>query len=389
MTDLTSSSRAASTFLSRIFFEKLLIAAAIPIWLGIAVLLHWIDNPQEFYVIFLIIYSVLIILLFIARYVKTTPIISQVGFLIFVGVPLTVLLIYSVFIVFPSPSSVIPTNDHVFGLEAYLADFLRYVFIVLCLLLPGGLYYQFGGSRRDSLLDSFIVIIDRLGLFDHRKLFQSPAFVSTGVETVASKPGRAAYITESEFSRARRIHSYFERFEAIYGPLAVGFISEIVEKTKPSVKAEPIQRFSASTDIPLSIRQMAPVILLLGLSFVGWISILPPVHSAELAVFPYIFPTPTTIGFAFLGSYFFTLQYLVWRFIRKDLTSNAYVSMSLRMILSLIGVYVLGQLFDAGNIVSSTTVRNCIAFCVGAFPMIMWEMLSALAKNIWDEHCPL
>jgi hypothetical protein len=126
---------------------------------------------------------------------------------------------------------------------------------------------------------------------------------------------------------------------------------------------------------------MSPVILLLGLSFIGWITILPPLHSGDQQTFPYIISTASTVGFAFLGAYFFTLQFLVWRFIRKDLTSNAYVSMSLRMIMAVIGVYALEQITKAFGVELSPTALNSMAFGVGAFPMIVWEMLSGLAKR--------
>jgi hypothetical protein len=367
MTDITVRLRASEIFLSREFLEKLLLATAIPIWLGVLVWSAWI-NLNELYVIFLIVYTALLVLLFVVRYVKRTPVVSQVGFLMFFGVPTISLLIYAIFIAFPSPSFA-----H--------TDFVRSFFIILCLLLPSGLYYQFVGSRRDSLLNSFIVILDRLGLFDYRKLFSSSAFVPSAAETTTGRPGKASYISETEFSRARRVRSYFERFEAIYGPLPSGFITGIVESTKPSVKGGELQKVSLSTDIPLSIRHMSPVILLLGLSFIGWITILPPVRASDPAIFPYIASTPSSIGFAFLGAYFFTLQFLVWRFIRKDLSSNAYVSMSVRMILSVIGVYVLGEVLDSINMKPTPSILNSIAFCVGAFPMIVWQMLSGFAKR--------
>jgi hypothetical protein len=75
------------------------------------------------------------------------------------------------------------------------------------------------------LLNSFIVILDRLGLFDYRRLFSSPAFLSTAATIEQSPPGKSNVISETEFSRARRVRSYFERFEAIYGPLPENFIS--------------------------------------------------------------------------------------------------------------------------------------------------------------------
>jgi hypothetical protein len=126
---------------------------------------------------------------------------------------------------------------------------------------------------------------------------------------------------------------------------------------------------------------MSPVILLLGLSFIGWITILPPLHFGDEPNFPYIISTASTVGFAFLGAYFFTLQFLVWRFIRKDLTSNAYVSMSLRMILAVIGVYAVEQIIKAFGVNLNATELNSVAFAIGAFPMIVWEMLAGLAKR--------
>src|SRR5712675_569062 len=97
MTDITVRLRASEIFLSLEFLEKLLLATAIPIWLGLLVWSAWI-NLNELYVIFLVIYTALLVLLFVVRYVKRTPVVSQVGFLMFFGVPTISLLIYAIFI---------------------------------------------------------------------------------------------------------------------------------------------------------------------------------------------------------------------------------------------------------------------------------------------------
>jgi hypothetical protein len=372
MTDATTSrSSAFDVFSTRLFFEKLLLATAVPAWLGVAVWLAWIDLNQ-LYVIFVVIYTILVLLLFVSRYVRSyvssNPVVSQVGFLIFVGLPVFAFIMYAVFSTF---------NNFV------IVDFTRCLFIMLCLLLPSGLYYLFVGSRRDSLLNAFIVLIDRLGLFDYRRLFSSPAFVSSAPAPIQPpSTGKAVAITETEFSRGRRVRSYFERFEAIYGPLPQGFIKDIVDSTKPDVKTgDASSRVAPNYDVPLSVRHMSPVILLVGLSFIGWITILPPIQHDQSPLFPYINETPTAVGFAFLGAYFFTLQFLVWRFIRKDLSSNAYVSMSLRMVLAVIGVYALGEVLNAVNLQLPPTALNSLAFAVGAFPMIVWEMMTSFAKR--------
>ena len=372
MSDTSIGARPTKNILTKDFTEKILIISAIPIWLGIASYLKWI-GIADVSIILLIIYTGLVALLFTSSYVKRTPVVRQVGFLMFMGIPTVAMVVYSIICVFTSS----PSTDFI------MYDFVRCGFITLCLLLPGGLYYQFVGSRRDSLLNSFIVVIDRLGLFDYRRLFSSPAFVSAATTISPSPRGKSDVISETEFSRARRVRSYFERFEAVYGPLPLNFISNIVDSTKPEVKERGIQTASISTDVPLSIRHMSPVILLLGLSFIGWITILPPLQLYEHPHFPYIISTPTPTGFAFLGAYFFSLQFLAWRFIRKDLTSNAYVSMSLRMILAVIGVYTLEQVIDIFGVKpeDKLTQLNIMAFGVGAFPMILWEMLAGTAKR--------
>jgi hypothetical protein len=195
----------------------------VPLTFGLAAWRQWI-NPAQLYILFVVIYIGMASWIFVLRYVRDRPLVRQVGFMIFFGLPSLSMFIYALFIFLSDTRPFIK------------ADILRGGFIILCLILPGGLYFQFVGARRDSLLNGFIVALDRLGLFDYRKLFKSSAFVSDAAETAATKPGRAPYITETEFSRARRIRSYFERFEAIYGPLPDPTVPDLIEFTKPSVK---------------------------------------------------------------------------------------------------------------------------------------------------------
>jgi hypothetical protein len=55
--------------------------------------------------------------------------------------------------------------------------------------------------------------------------------------------------------------------------------------------------------------------------------------------------------------------------------------MSLRIVLSVIGVYVLMEILRATDKEIPPAVANSVAFCVGAFPMIVWGMLSTLMKK--------
>jgi hypothetical protein len=92
----------------------------------VAVYLSWIDITQ-FYLIFLLIYTLLVVLLFTLRYVKRTPVIGQVGFLMFMGVPMTALIIYAALYTFTSST---------LNKNFIVVDFVRCLFLTLCLLLP-------------------------------------------------------------------------------------------------------------------------------------------------------------------------------------------------------------------------------------------------------------
>jgi hypothetical protein len=374
MTDATERSSALLRRFSTLApYAWLLLAMAFPAWLGVAGWLSWVDRSQ-IYILSVAIYTIIVFLLSVAGYVGRagTSVTGLVGFLIFVVIPVILSVIYGIFSA--------PRNF------AFI-DFVRCAFILFCLLIPSVLYYLFVGSRRESLLNAFIVIIDRLGLFEYRLFYRSPAIASSETVTPPSPgSGHLLPVPESEFSRTRRVRSYFERFEAIYGPLPERFVEDIIVSTKPGVIIDAISTTSSSYLIPLSVRHIAPVILLVGLSFIGWITILPPIEYNDKLnlVLPYLnISNPDKIGFAFLGAYFFTLQFLVWRFIRKDLSSNAYVSMSLRMVLAVIGVYALGEIMSAlsPKLSENRSVLNSIAFAVGAFPMIVWQMMTSLAKR--------
>jgi tetratricopeptide (TPR) repeat protein len=78
--------------------------------------------------------------------------------------------------------------------------------------------------------------------------------------------------------------------------------------------------------------------------------------------------------FGFLGAYIFTLQYTLRRFLDSDLSPDAFVTVSTRMILSLIVAGMLGLVFP-GSVspqnsagLDSTTLTYAAAFVVGIFP---------------------
>jgi hypothetical protein len=77
----------------------------------------------------------------------------------------------------------------------------------------------------------------------------------------------------------------------------------------------------------------------------GWFVVLPPYEAdAVINTSPGVQAltlTGTPVQLAFLGAYFFSLQMLFRRYVLKDLGGSAYVAVSIRIILAVIGIWIL------------------------------------------------
>ena len=248
--------------------------------------------------------------------------------------------------------------------------------MILAILLPTGLYYYFIATKRESLLNNFLAILDRLGLFARRRLFKSQIALSSLPNTLTIDLD-----LETEFGREKRVRSYFERFEALYGSLPDKFIAETIDAaTRPRREADP--NLTVSLAAPLSLRNILPVVSVMILSFIGWIVTL-PLRISTLGPTPsYFLPNLTPVAFAFLGAYFFSLQLLIWRFVRKDLSPNAYLSVALRILLAMIGIWVVNQGIELFQADLDIRTRLVVAFAIGVFPVIVWQFIVGIVKRI-------
>ena len=111
-------------------------------------------------------------------------------------------------------------------------------------------------------------------------------------------------------------------------------------------------------------------------------------------------PIWTPVNFAFLGAYFFGIQMLFRRFVRRDLGPNAYLAFANRVILSIIAVWVtivcyagLADNSIAGTVKSLIILPTdaakqwpetllAIAFVVGVFPRMLWQFIATLFVKI-------
>ena len=304
--------------------------------------------------------ALLVPLFLLIRYwVKRASPTQRAGMIIFVAVPLSITAFFAV-LPFVAPG--------------YQVVILRSVFLALVILIPPALYYLFIATRRETLLNAYLSNLHRLGLLWPRPL----------------NPALAGETFESEGSRSRRVRSYFERFEAVYGRLPETFVDDLVASTSllapnggPSGKTVHL-----SWAISFALQTIMPVVAATILIALGWILVLPlrlqgssPTDQPDLS--SAFLPEMTVVNFAFLGAYFFSLQMLVRRFVRRDLGPNAFVAISLRIVLATIGVWVAAHVlpFFAAVSVSDDT-KLTIAFAIGAFPLIVWQLIAGMFKQL-------
>jgi hypothetical protein len=249
---------------------------------------------------------------------------------------------------------------------------LRCLFLIFVIFIPPGLYYLFIATRRESLLNSYVSNLSRLGLF--RRGGSKPSANSN--DTTA----------EEENDRARRIHGYIERFEALYGRLPPDYVAGLIAATRAPVGNIPSQEFpkAPSTSSYVDLKTMLPVVSAMILSAIGWAIVLPPSlksSTLETSWSTALSPDISPVSFAFIGSYFFGIQMILRRFVRRDLGPNAYNAISARMILSIIGVWVLQEVATILSFTSHLEYLYILAFAIGVFPQMIWQLITASIKR--------
>ena len=274
-------------------------------------------------------------------------------------------------------------------------------------LLPGSLYYLFLRTRRPSILNEFTMNLWRFGLLVHRH-----TYLRQGIEVVER--------IESQEELMSRVDSYFQKFEAVYGVLRfdhspgdptvsrTSYVEAILQSGNGSDMRRRVQPTVRLADI-LTANIFIPLGFATFLSALGWLLVLEPhwvavnvspipvtagggTTQAATEVVKILGPIATPLNFAFLGAYFFGLQTLFRRFVRRDLGPNAFLAFSNRILLSVIGVWVIVVCFAVfGNskiddLLSATTSPKghgllVVAFILGVFPRTLWQVITgALTK---------
>jgi hypothetical protein len=241
---------------------------------------------------------------------------------------------------------------------------LRAVFLIVVCILPAMMWYLFIVTRKASLLNEFIANLDRLGLLQ-------------------------AGEGEADVSRKRRVESYLQKFEALYGDLRDSIHDEVLDnqfKHYSSADAAGLRTLSTAT---------FPVGLFTVLVAIGWLTTLPPFElppSAETNWVRAFQPTVAPVTLAFLGAYFFSLQMLFRRYVLNDLGGAAYVAASIRIILAVIGIWVLaaigqsafsgGEGGDQKHFFGWENQLLLMGFVFGVFPRVIWQIIQSLFVRV-------
>lgn len=206
-------------------------------------------------------------------------------------------------------------------------------------MLPALLYVQFSSGKTLSVWKEYVLNLNKLQADDPKNL----------PEELADD--------DLEADDPRRANIYRVKFRDLFGP---------VPRAQQSVLA-------------LKSVHKLQVVVTTVLVTIGWVFVVQPqtVYGAsyipsdfQLADLPEI--PRETFAFAFLGAYFYILQMLVRRYFQNDLKATAYINATMRIVVVILLVWTIDPL-----LADSTTQaqRNAIAFVIGVFPTIGWQLL--------------
>lgn len=344
------------------------------VWAAIGAIFAWRTASGE---VFLRTYwwgaaALIVLILFglkvpaIDRWLKVLTLEARTGLIVFAVLPVILLLVTGI-VLLPEPYPVVA---------------MRGVFLAVVVLLPATMYYLFIVTRKDSLLNEYIAILDRLGLMQPGKLKLHCEEGNTGPY-------------ESLLGPRLRIETYLQRFEAAYGPIGVesrdDFVSTLLRAFDPTSRTtedrQLHRRSSVSFTEVFNLATAVPVIVATALIALGWLMVLPPISAPGAVTHGLrtsLDPTAGPVGFAFLGAYFFALQTLFRRYVRRDLRASAYVSISIRTVLAVIGTWVVVQCTVSSevSIPKPDETLSVIGFVLGVFPQVAWQVVRKFLSKV-------
>jgi hypothetical protein len=227
-------------------------------------------------------------------------------------------------------------------------------------MLPAILYLQFSSRKTLTVWKEYVLNLYKLGADDLANLPRPPTLSRFHQPW---KEARAkAFPGKLDDETARKLESaniYRVKFRDLFGPV-------------PGVGG---QRSVLSLR---SVHKLQVVITTI-LVTIGWIFVVQPEAVYGQSILPADFklahlpPIPReTFSFAFLGAYFYILQMLIRRYFQNDLKATAYINATMRIVVVILLVWVLDPLLKDS---ASQAERNAIAFVIGVFPTVGWQLI--------------
>jgi hypothetical protein len=136
-----------------------------------------------------------------------------------------------------------------------------------------------------------------------------------------------------------------------------------------------------------------PVSLAVIVLSIGWLLALPPINEFPIddVTTPRwllaLTPNATPATFAFLGAYFFSMQLLFRRYVRSDLRGSAYVAVVLRVLLAVIGAWVISTVGQHAGWNDQSQLL-LLSFVIGVFPMVTWQVIRGAASKAFKIALP-
>lgn len=358
----------------------------------------------------------------------------RIGLIIFSLIPLIIVFFVAVFL--------IDTK--------YQTAVLRTVFLIVVCSLPALLYYLFIATKKSSLLNEFIINLSRLGLRDPKRVPKPLVFAGLEKETENERKDRInTYIQKFEAVYGA-VPTNLSAM--LLDPTSPGITIQDTHSGSTDTAGRSI--FTVDTTIPVIV---ATILIVLGwlITLPPWQGRLEfgklstqtdvevqsnktteqptatptpipttatndssrPIPSAMASPQPSVSPTPpplvvdaaterwlavytpvsSPVRFAFLGAYFFALQLLFRRYIRRDLRASAYVAVSLRIIIAVISVWVAVEVVAmapasfVGSEANKQTVEKFLlvfGFVIGVFPRVAWQVIQSGLKRVGSIIVP-
>jgi uncharacterized membrane protein len=191
-------------------------------------------------------------------------------------------------------------------------------------------------------------------------------------------------LLEHGAAREFRVLNYVQKFEALYCPLPKKLAEEIIKSPLAALTNKSRLQRPGMKEI-FNLRTGSPVFLATILITLGWVLALPPIGTADQhPLWSVIFSVnEDPIIYAFLGAYFFSLQMLFRRYVRKDLRKCAYLAVSLRIILAVIGTWaVVTAMKTTGYTDPSHLAFPLLGFVIGVFPRVAWQIIQEATKAL-------